>query len=188
MLAYVFWHWRYPYVDKTAYQQHLIKFHDALQAQKPPGFHYSAIFRIEHVPWAARNGEVYEEWYVLDNSAALDVLNEAAVSEPCKEPHNQVATEAAGGTAGLYRLCAGDPGLLPARVALWFAKPSEMSYKQLFEIVQPQVKQASGSLWGRQMTLGPAREFCWLSPKDHQVPEILDCLEVPLMQIWLGSE
>ena len=188
MLAYVFWHWRYPHVDKAAYQKRIIDFQETLNTHKPSGFQYSTAFQIEHVPWSGGGEEAYEEWYVLDNSAALDVLNEAAVTGPCKEPHNQVARDAAGGTGGLYRLSAGEPGLAKALVALWFAKPSEMSYKQLFEIVQPEVKQASGSLWGRQMTLGPAREFCWLSPKDHQLPEILDWLEIPLMQIWLGSK
>src|SRR5712692_4674821 len=109
MLAYVFWHWRYPRVDQAAYWQFLADFHSALNAHKPPGFQYSAVFQLDHAPWIAESGgvEVCEDWYVLDNSAALDVLNEAAVSGPCREPHNRVAQCAAGGTGGLYRLRAG---------------------------------------------------------------------------------
>ncbi len=70
MLAYIFWHWPYPQVDKASYQHYLIDFHDALRAQKPAGFHYSTVFQLEHAPWIDTEGEVYEEWYVVTNLAA----------------------------------------------------------------------------------------------------------------------
>src|SRR5215470_2493453 len=123
MLAYVFWHWRYPHIEEHAYQQLLIDFHTTLRAQKPVGFHYSTVFQVEHAPWLDVIGEVYEEWYILENSAALDSLNEAAVTGLRQEPHNQVARSAAGGTAGLYRLRGGESRITTAHVAYWFAKP-----------------------------------------------------------------
>ena len=188
MLAYVFWHWRYSHVDKTAYQKRIIDFQEMLCTHKPSGFQYSTVFQIEHVPWGRGDNEMYEEWYVLDNSAALDVLNEAAVTRHCKEPHKQVARDAAGGTGGLYRLYAGEPDLATARIALWFSKPSGMTYENFYRILQPEVQQSAGSLWQRQMTLGPTPEFRWHSPEDHRLPETFEYLKVPLTQTWLGPE
>ncbi len=92
MLAYVFWHWRYPHIEKLSYQQLLIDFHTALRAQKPVGFDYSTVFQVEHVPWLSMAGEAYEEWYILENSAALDALNEAAITGLCREPHQSSST------------------------------------------------------------------------------------------------
>lgn len=184
MLAYVFWHWPFPHVEETAYQKRITNFHEALRIQQPSGFQYSVVFQLERAPWAGRDGDVYEEWYVVENSAALDALNEAAISGLCKEPHNQIAKDAAGGAGGLYRLRAGEPGLAMARVALWFAKPPGMTYETLYGTLQSEIEQAPGSVWQRQMVLGPASEFCWHSPHDHMLPEIFDCLSIPVTQIW----
>jgi hypothetical protein len=186
MLAYIFWHCRYPHIDKTSYQKLIIDFHQTLRSQKPGGFQYSTVFQIENAPWIGKDREGYEEWYVVDNSAALDVLNEAAVTGPCKEPHNRVASQAAAGAGGLYRLHAGEPGLATAQVALWFAKPSGMGYENLYATLQPEINKVSGSLWRRQMVLGPAPEFRWHSPQDHALPAALDCLRMPLTRIWTG--
>ena len=185
MLAYVFWHWSYPHVDKASYQQRLVDFHDALRAQKPAGFHYSTVFQVGHAPWLDTDGEAYEEWYVVHNFAALEALNEAAVSGSCKEPHNRVASHAAGGAGGLYRLRAGEPGLAAAHVARWFVKPSGMSYEDLYSTLQPEIEQAAGSLWQRQMVLGPAPEFRWHSPQDHTLPDIFNCLKMSMSIFYI---
>ena len=107
MLAYVFWHWPQASADTEAYLAHLESFHRTLAANKPEGFQRSVVFRIEDADWLQTRAAAYEEWYLLDDSAAMDRLNDAAVSGVCEEPHNRVAREAAGGTGGLYRLRAG---------------------------------------------------------------------------------
>lgn len=182
MLAYVFWHWRYPHIEKLSYQQLLIDFHTALRAQKPVGFHYSTVFQVEHVPWLGIAGEAYEEWYIVENSAALDLLNEAAITGPCREPHHQVARSAAGGTAGLYRLRASR--ITTAHVAYWFSKPPDMSYETVYQSLRPQINQSSGTLWERQMVLGPAPEFCLQTPGDTALPPIFNSLRIPLTPFW----
>ena len=184
MLAYVFWHWRYPHIEKLSYQQLLSDFHTALRVQKPVGFHYSMVFQVELVPWLDVIGEVYEEWYILENSAALDSLNEAAVTGPCREPHTQVARSAAGGSAGLYRLRGGESGITTAHVAYWFAKPQGMSYETLYQTLQPVTMQSAGSLWERQMVLGPAPEFCLQTSADTSLPADFTPLKIPLTHIW----
>jgi len=110
MLAYVFWHWPQSTINPAAYVNHLIDFHQTLAANKPTGFHHSVVFRIRGASWLNTNDEAYEEWYLLDDSAAMDPLNEAAVSGVCEAPHNRVAREAADGIGGLYRLRVGGEG------------------------------------------------------------------------------
>lgn len=164
MLAYVFWHWPRPEIETDQYVDHLAEFHRMLAANKPPGFQHSVVFRISSANWVKTDGEAYEEWYLLNDSAALDPLNEAAVSGSCEEPHNRVARAAADGTGGLYRLRAGAGDLLRAQFAVWLSKPAGVSYKDFFASLQPVTSQPGVSLWGRQMTLGPATEFVIHSP------------------------
>jgi hypothetical protein len=186
MLAYIFWHWRSPSVEEEVYQRRIAEFQEALRSQRPQGFEYSVVFKLDGVPWRGGDGEVYEDWYVVENSAALDILNEAAVSGACKEPHNAVAKDAAKGAGGLYRLHAGEVGLAKADVALWFAKPSGMSYERLYGMLDAEVGRVGGSLWRRQMVLGPAPEFCWRGSKDgdYGLVEGFGCVRVGVRKVW----
>lgn len=188
MLAYVFWHWPVPQVDEHTYQEYLINFHRVLAAHKPNGFHYSRVLLAEQAPWLGRNGAGYEDWHVVENSAALDPLNDGAVTGSCQEPHNQVARLAGGGTGGLYRLRFGEARLPSVRFAYWFSKPANMSYATLFDLLQPLVEQAAQSLWVRQMTMGPALEFCLHSPEEFALPDTLHALKIPVNQVWCGAE
>src|SRR5690348_4866955 len=104
MLAYVFWHQRANTVAKEEYQERLIAFHRVLRERRAEGFWFSAVLTMAGVPWLAQGNEVYEDWYLVENSAALDPLDEAAVTGICQEPHNGVARLAGNGTGGLYRL------------------------------------------------------------------------------------
>ena len=156
MLAYVFWHWPQPGVDAATYVDHLVSFHRTLNANKPAGFNGSRVFRMRGASWLDTTSDAFEDWYFVDDSAALDRINEAAVSGPCEAPHNLVAREAAGGTAGLYRIKIGDAFTDP-RFALWLSKPSGLSYADFYEALAAIV--SGGALWQRQMTLGPTTEF-----------------------------
>jgi hypothetical protein len=170
MLAYVFWHWRQSSIAPETYLAHLESFHRTLAANKPAGFQRSVAFSIEDAGWLPTRGSAYEEWYLLDDSAAMDRLNDAAVSGACEEPHNLVAREAAGGTGGLYRLRGGREVLSEARYAVWLAKPDGISYRDFFDALAPLTAQSNVALWGRQMTLGPTTEFCLHSQTPIQLP------------------
>ncbi len=183
MLAYVFWHWRTTQIDAQSYQSYLTSFHQRLTAHKPSGFITSKVFLLEQAPWLGRDTETYEDWYLIENSAALDPLNEDAVNGQRQEPHNQVARWAAGGTGGLYRLRFAGQDTLPTHFAFWFAKPATMSYAELENVLQPLKKQAIGTLWQRQMTLGPTTEFCYHSPEETALPDILQALLIPMNPI-----
>jgi len=170
MLAYVFWHWPQPQIDRRSYVDHLGGFYETLAAHKPDGFQESVTFRIRDANWLKTDGEAYEEWYLLDDSAAMDRLNEAAVSGACEEPHNRVAREAADGVGGLYRLRAGEEQLAQARFSYWLSKPSGVSYREFYAALEPLTSQPRVALWGRQMTLGPTTEFCLHSTSPLDLP------------------
>src|SRR5262249_32875713 len=140
------------------YEERQRGFHAALGAAPPLGFIDSFSRGISDAPWIA-GGEAYEDWYLVQDFAALGLLNEAAVSGSRLQPHDVAAAVAAGGVAGVYGLKFG-AALLRPQCAHWFGKPEGMSYRELFDRLAPVVDRAEGALWMRQMTLGPAKEFC----------------------------
>lgn len=184
LLAYVFWHWRREDVAAPAYEETQQRFHAALAAAPPDGFVASSSFAISDAPWAAAGKEAYEDWYVIRGSAALDPLNEAAVTASRRAAHDAAAAGALGGTAGLYALRFGAPVPAPVR-ALWFAKPPGMTYDALWTLLRPVARQ--GALWMRRMVLGPAPEFCLHAPADQGTPAGLRTLVLPLRRVWPGA-
>lgn len=184
MLAYVFWHWPAAGVDRADYEATLARFHGGLAGASPDGFRASVAFRLDAPPWTRPDGAVYEDWYLVDGSAALDPLNDGAVSGACAEPHARVASLAAGGAGGLYRLRRGDARAAgEVGFALWFSKPDRMRYDDLDEALAG-VAGAGAAVWGRQMVLGPAPEFCLHAPGAVELPRGLDALERRLEAVW----
>lgn len=186
MLAYVFWHWPNPEVNEQLYREHLLDFHKVLAANPPAGFARSIVFQTEKAPWLQTTGAAFEEWYLLQDSSALDKLNEAAVTGACEEPHRVLARDAAGGVAGLYRLRTGQGKLSDSRFATWFAKPNGMPYPDLYSTLAPLSSQDGIALWYRQMTLGPTQEFCIYSQTPVDLPSGISGQSVTLDNIWSG--
>jgi hypothetical protein len=184
MLAYVFWHWRQPSVDARVYEPDLAQFHQTLRSNKPIGFQRSVVFQINDAAWLNTNGPAYEEWYLLDDSAAMDRINYAAVNGPCEDPHNRVARNAAGGVGGLYRLRAGSEVLERAKFATWFSKPPGVSYTNLDAQLQPMLSGTDATLWTRQMVLGPTTEFCLHSTSNLSLPTGFSGTRIPLKLLW----
>jgi len=123
MLAYVFWHWAKSNIDLADYTRKLGDFHASLARHAPEGFSHSVVVELTRPPWLKAESVAFEDWYLVKDSSVLDQLNFAAVSGENELPHNQVASDAAGGTAGLYRLRQGDIGALQtATQAIWFSK------------------------------------------------------------------
>jgi hypothetical protein len=188
MLAYIFWHWRNPDADREAYKNSLIEFHKTLAAHKSAGFHYSVVFRVaSQAPWLQASGDAYADWYLLEGSAALDPLNEAAVTGFRKDSHDKVARLAAGGAGSLYRLRTGEPNPSASKFALWLSKPAGTSYEEFYAQLQPWTSQPGFGLWGRQMLLGPTPEFCLLASTRVELPKRFDVFSLPLELIWSGA-
>ena len=182
MLAYVFWHWS-KNVSAGEYEARQRAFHEALRAEPPAGFRRSFTHAISGAPWANDGGSAYEDWYLVDDSAALDALNSAAVTASRAAPHDRAASDAAGGTAGLYRLRLGVQVSAP-RIATWFAKPPGMSYAELFARLEPLCQLEPVGLWMRQMTLGPATECCLLGGSALTLPSDFRGRELVLRPVW----
>ena len=187
MLAYVFWHWANADVTPQEYEGRLRAFHLALQTARMPGFAGSSAARMTAAPWAPSITPLYEDWYLVEDFAALGALNEVAVTAAQRAPHDDAAQAAAGGMGGVYRLRLGD-AIVPSgeqQRALWFAKPSGMRYDALLALLQPAIERTGGAFWQRQMTLGPAPEFCWRT--DHaptDVPEGISPTSIAMTPIY----
>lgn len=183
MLAYVFWHWREASIPDGEYRTRQRAFHEALAAAPSPGFLRSHCLALSGAPWADGGGAAFEDWYLVDGSAALDPLNDAAVGASRKVPHDAAASAARGGTAGLYRLRLGGADGVP-RHAAWFAKPAGMPYPELWRRLEPVVEETGGALWGRQMVLGPTPELCLHTEREAELPEWVAALRLPLVPVW----
>jgi hypothetical protein len=187
MLAYVFRHWPSQTLDGGDYEALHLQFHRSIADESPAGFHRSFIFRLEKAPWIAATGPIYEDWYLVENFAALESLNEGAVSGKNRSPHDNIAQRASGGSGALYRLRAGEPHFAKVQMALWFSKPRGLSYSQFYAGVRPEALDSGGGLWERQMVLGPSPECCLLLASRTVVPKALDAHEIRLELLWAGD-
>ena len=167
MLAYVFWHVRRTEATTPEYEAAHRAFHDTLWATPVPGLLGLRIHRLAEIPWLAPGQGGYEDWHLLEDSAALDVLNDAAVTRARQAVHDRIAGMAAYGTAGLYSLRLG-ARIEPAS-AYWLSKPDRLKYAGFYESLQPLIDSGC-CLWGRRMTLGPTPEFCLHAPRPVALP------------------
>jgi hypothetical protein len=132
VLAYVFWHRPRPDVERGSYEAYLQAFHATLDVP-------SACFRLGVLPWRHEDG--YEDWYLVEDWAALGALNEAALAAPRRAEHDAAAAASDAGWGGVYRLIEG--AAEPPEAVRWAHERGEAQ-----------------AVWQRQMVLGPAPEFC----------------------------
>ena len=160
MLAYVFFHRAAPGVEAPAYEAALRRFHASLAGAPPSGFISSSTYRV---------GGRYGDWYLVESSAALDPLNEAAVKGARSSDHDAVAHMSADGAGKLLALISGHARSEPG-FEIRFSKPAGMTYPELYERLKPWTDRAELTLWRRMMVLGPAPEFCLTAPSDQTLP------------------
>ena len=184
MLAYLFWHWPRPGTDPQVYESRLARFQRALASATIAGFRESAVYRLAGTPWLPPNTSGYEEWYLLDNSCAMDALNEAAVSETCKPAHDEAVEFCAAGAGGLYRLRHGQPSLREMNFRQWLAKPRGVRYPEFDATLLPALANFQTVLCRRQMVLGPTPEFCLQSGAMLELPPGLVVCQVEAEPIW----
>lgn len=158
MLAYTFWHW--PRAGATEYERHLGEFFHSMETDKPLGYLGGVTLRHGAAAWLP--APAYLDWYRVGGFADLGTLNEGAVSGSHRAPHEDVAKMAAGGAGGVYELQQGPEDFRDAKVAHWFPKPDGMRYAELFG----ELAGVRGSLWMRQMVLGPSPEFVLFASRD----------------------
>jgi hypothetical protein len=180
VLAYVFTHWKNEETSAEEYEALLADFHSSLRSHPPRGFQRSFVFATGPVPWIEWQRSFYEDWYLLDNSATLDVIAEAAVSEPHNKSHDAIARCAGGGKGALYRLVQGTIVEAPQH-AYWFSKPAGLSYSALYDLMKPSLQ--NSALWIRQLVLGASPEFCLHSSRALQLPATIRAVDIPLRNL-----
>ncbi|HLB22416.1 MAG TPA: hypothetical protein VK605_09895, partial [Solirubrobacteraceae bacterium] len=127
MLAYLSWHRPAAGVDRATYEQALQRFHRSLARRPPSGFRGSTALRLGELSWlVGAEGEQqgvagYEDWYLVDDWAALGVLEEAAVARGHETAHRTIAARAGAATSSVYRLVEGSARPGTASVAVWVA-------------------------------------------------------------------
>ena len=147
-------------MDLDDYEDVLRAFHAELAVAKPSGFVTSTTYR---------HGDGYSDWYLVEDSAALDVLNDAAVSGTRTTSHDAAARMAAGGVGKLLRLASGEPHL-GALHEIGLTKPAGMSYSDLYRRLEPFTAPGGAALWRRMMVLGPPPEFCLVAFEPAELP------------------
>jgi hypothetical protein len=166
------------------YEQAQIAFHRSLAHTPPVGLCGSAVYRLRDLPWLGAGGSgaaqdapadteqaAYEDWYLVEDYAALGVLNEAAVGRGHRTTHDAVARRFGAGAGGLYELLEGDRSELGIResllgettLATWVGRPPGSPMRMLAELLGDGMDPRRASLWRRQLVLGPAPEYCLLA-------------------------
>jgi len=183
LLAYAFWH--VPRADAVArsYESAHGDFHEALRAAGVPGLRGVRVSRLDSIPWLGGQPG-YEDWHLLDGSADLDALNDAAIGEARRLPHDRIAGLAGAGTAGLYGLRMGK--VIAPAVAYWLSKPDGMSYAAFEASMSPLVADGC-ALWGRRMTLGPTPEFCLHAATPRTLPYPAQAFTLHSIANWPGA-
>jgi hypothetical protein len=178
VLAYVFWHRPRAGVEPRSYEESEITFHRSLAHSPPVGLLGTAAFRVPELPWPSPEGPGYEDWYVLEDFAALGVLGEAAVGRGHRSAHDGAARRFGAGAGGLYALIEGDhsrlqqpgPELAGAPMAVWAGRepgtPMPAGGWLIGELLGDGADPARLSLWRRQLLLGPAPEYCLLCEEE----------------------
>ncbi|HYM56026.1 MAG TPA: hypothetical protein VES97_11725 [Solirubrobacteraceae bacterium] len=169
MIAYLFWHRPREGVAVEDYEQSQVAFHRSLAHVPPAGFLGSACYRAAELPWLG-GAAGCEDWYFVEDFAALGVLNEAAVGRGHRTAHEQAARRFGAGAGGLYGLIEGRPtahlrSVEEATVTVWIARPPGSQRRALGELLGDGMDPERASLWRRQLVLGPAPEFCLLAPE-----------------------
>jgi hypothetical protein len=161
VLAYLSWHRPAAEVEEDDYEQALVHFHRSLAHRPPSGFRGSASVRVEQLPWL--DGTVYEDWYVIDDWAALGVLEQAAVARGHVTAHDAAAALTGVETAAVYRLLEGsaDPGR--AATAVWVSATRGHQRPPLAQLLGDGIDPERDGLWQRCLVLGPSPEYCLLT-------------------------
>jgi hypothetical protein len=184
VLAYLFWHRPIDSSDRAGYEQAQVGFHRSLHRAPPVGLCGSSVVRLAQLPFLAAEGAGegapggvgaagYEDWYLVEDFAALGVLNGAAVGRGHRTAHDEAARHLGAGAGGLYALVEGDhragrESVAEAELAVWVARPPGSGRSVLGELLGDGMDPRHASLWRRQLVLGPAPEFCLLA---RELPE-----------------
>lgn len=158
-LAYIFWHHRRHSVSDEHYREAVAAFHERLAMNPPTGFVSSFSRRQNELPWMPAKVEIYEDWYIIENYAALEHLNAHAARGDMESTHDSVAELSATGSGAIYSLMFNHSEDVDLKSIVWFDKTQLTKTKDFLATVDMKTKDNHGIAWRRQLSLGPAPEF-----------------------------
>ena len=162
MLAYVFWHRPVAGVAPEAYTALLERFQRSLAARPPAGFVSSACFAAPAPNWLGEE-PAFEDWYVVEDYAALGVLNEAAVGRAHISAHDAAAARCRRGHRRDLPSARGQPRRWRTRARCLDRQTARVEAPLLAALLGDGMEGARAGLWQRQLALGPAPEYCLLA-------------------------
>lgn len=165
MLAYVFWHQRGSEFTENEYHDALISFHKYYNNNvKIEGYLGSMVVKVDNVPWS--NESAYEDWYFIESSKILDMLNDSIVNDPnIKRVHDIIAKMARNGRGGLYKLLRGEFKTPLLKYAYWISKPLGLKYEDFYTEIYAFAK----NLWRKQLAMSPLTEFVIFSNEEIDI-------------------
>jgi hypothetical protein len=168
VLAYLFWHRPADGIERAEYEQALARFHRSLAYRPPSGLLRSCAVRVSELPWQApaeAPQPAYEDWYVVEDWAAIGVLEEAAVSRGHLTAHETIAKRSALLAGAVYRLLEGSAEPKLAAQATWISTAPLPGRERpsLQSLLADGIDPRSDGLWQRCLVLGPAPEYCVLA-------------------------
>jgi len=183
LLAVVFWNSRRAKDDVGGYESSLTEFHQALNANKPEGFRFSATYRVAETPWFTPKNEIFEDWYVLKNFAALDSLDYAVMHTGSKDAHRHLMKSTAAASGAIFALTKGAARFDGLPEANWMLKPRNMTVDSLIASTRAQLPDGKCSLWTRALGLGPT-QHCLLSSGPVVFPKNYRAFSAQRELIW----
>ncbi len=163
MLAYLFWHRPAAGVERGSYERALTGFHRSLAHTPPSGLRGSVAARYEELPWLAGGGAGYEDWYLLDDWAAVGVLEQAALARGHHGAHEAIAAHSGAGSGGVYELVEGAARSAASECAVWVESRPGRERLSLEALLGDGLVPRRDGLWRRSLVLGPAPEYCVLA-------------------------
>jgi hypothetical protein len=166
-----------------SYERGLASFQRALNSHKPPGFTEAMSFRVGPLPWGPQERNLYEDWYILKDYAALGSLNEAAVAGEARGFHDSIARDYLKGGGGLFMSIQGALRPREAKFATWIEKSIGSPYESYYAEVARIVGEKENNLWRRQLALGPSAQFCIQSTEALSVPSSFKPIESTMVLV-----
>lgn len=163
MRAFIMWHRPRTDVDADGYRQGLFRFFAALGAARPSGLISICSHWVEAPAPAPDQGAAFEDWYLLEDSAALDTINDAAIDRGCESSHDAAAAASRDEYTGLLRLRSGELRIEDAGAMYWLDKPADQAHLDFLAALEKSLAAHDYAIWTRQMGLSPTAEFCVLT-------------------------
>jgi hypothetical protein len=155
-LGYLFWHAPAGTEVSSRYEDRLDAWHGALSAHRPPSLLAGWSWRLPTPPWLPGWPDAcYLDVYVVEDHAALGVLNEAAPAGALAPAHDAAAALSGYGSGALYQLRSGTPAPAPGDGLSWWDKRRGDSYPEALAALSGPGR----AVWLRQMVLGAGPEI-----------------------------